>query len=156
MIRKYITASREIVSININYLSKDSLSILYGDCAYIHTVLYAKPSRFYLSLIQAAASWRVKGNNDLSSESRCLRTSTVAGVYLLRSQIGDTIFSNFIYSPDSLSESERACATIPFQGTKPFPALFFCSVFLRFSLEYPTRDPPRNCNTAIPVCRDFV
>lgn len=60
-----------------------------------------KPSCFYLSLIQAAAS-RVKGNNDLSSESRCLRASVGAGMYLLYSQIGDTIFSNFICSPSCL------------------------------------------------------
>lgn len=49
----------------------------------------------------------VKGNNDLSSESCCLRTSVGAGwIYLLRLQIGDTIFSNFI-CPDKRAFGER-------------------------------------------------
>lgn len=84
----------------------------------------------FLSLAYTGRSSRhVKGNNDLSSESRCLRTSVGAGwVYLLRSQIDDTIFSNFICSPDSLSESERD-DTRRERAARPFPALFFYSVF---------------------------
>jgi len=53
------------------YISRNSFDILYA--VYVHqTILYVKSSCFYLSLIQAAGS-HVKGNNDLSSESRCLR-----------------------------------------------------------------------------------
>lgn len=158
MIRKYDRIKKYRVYQYEN-LSEDSLDILYMEIVRtFSTVLYAKLSRFYLSLIQTAASRRCQREQWFIF--RVLLSPYIRGcwVYLLRSQIGDTIFSNFICSPDSeLSESDdtrREHCREPGR-TRPFPALFFCSVFLRVSLEYPTRDPLRNCNTALCVGISF-
>lgn len=97
---------------------------------------------FYLSLVQAAANRQ--RDNDLSSESHCLRSSADADVYLLHSQIGDTIFSNFICFPSLPFGRERTNTAIPAQASLGTSSRFILSsTFLHFFRSYIPRETVR-------------
>jgi len=106
-----------------------------------------KSSCFYLSLIQAAGS-HVKGNNDLSSESRCLRGCRhVSAVFTDRRHY----FQQFYLLPELPFGRGR---TQRYQCERYLQRVFslysFALFFSVFRFVYPTRDPLRNCNTSAP------